>query len=350
MTSSHIDIDLFPDYSKNYGEDTAQRKPAYRSAIEDSSFSPEVKAKVNEWHGKAASMLDALDAMLARRKAQVDPLLSAAEQSLDEARAILATIRVALAEALDGGDPLGEAVRRVQARLPPHTPAAAEAVCDLSDTEISAVRALKLSPPPAVRTVVCVVCSILKLGSRLIADAPPSNAAAPVTRAGPLPLASWEEAQALLANKDFAKALKGYDPRALHAHLPTATSLKARLASLGASGGSGSSGRGPGARKTLRGAAARATAAAALPGSSSIGGVAETLMLNVAVRSGGRAVGALYLWAARVLAHAEALREEEELEKEQEVEAEALAGVLGQAQMHLDEAQRRLEQVSSSSP
>ena len=44
------------------------------------------------------------------------------------------------------------------------------------------------------------------------------------------------------------------------------------------------------------------------------------------------------------------LMEAEQAREAQEAEAEALAGVLGQAQMHLDEAQRRLEQGSSSSP
>ena len=77
-----------------------------------------------------------------------------------------------------------------------------------------------------------------------------------------------------------------------------------------------------------------------------MGGVAGTaMMLKVAVRSGGRAVGQLYLWCARVLAEAEDRKEEAELERAQEEESSALAGVLEQAQASLDDAEIRLEEA-----
>ena len=48
---------LFPDYSKSENDDA---KPTYRSVIEESSFSPEVKAKVAAWHQRSMDMLDAM--------------------------------------------------------------------------------------------------------------------------------------------------------------------------------------------------------------------------------------------------------------------------------------------------
>ena len=44
----------------------------------------------------------------------------------------------------------------------------------------------------------------------------------------------------MLANQNFAKALKGYDPRDLHAHPASAKSLKARLVALRSPDGPGS--------------------------------------------------------------------------------------------------------------
>ena len=81
--------------------------------------------------------------------------------------------------------------------------------------------------------------------------------------------------------------------------------------------------------------------------SSGVGGVADTaLMLKVATRSGGRAVGQLYLWCARVLAEADALAEEDALHQAQEEESEALADVLDKAQATLDIAEQRLREAS----
>jgi hypothetical protein len=40
----------------------------YRSAIEDSTFSPEIKAKVAAWHVRGAELIAQLDALLSRRQ------------------------------------------------------------------------------------------------------------------------------------------------------------------------------------------------------------------------------------------------------------------------------------------
>lgn len=325
---------LFPDYART----TRPTRPAYTSAIESTSFSPEVKAAVAGWHERSADLLERMDLALQRRSQQVKNHLRECERGFAEVRAILLTIRASLAEVLDGIDPLGEAVARVKAKLPPLAPAAAEAVFDLSDTEISAVRALKHSPPPVVKTVVCCVCTLLHLGTKL--------RTASAADASPLPLASWEEGQAMLANQNFAKALKGYDPRDLHAHPASAKSLKARLVALRSPDGPGST--------TSREKFARArtqltqrSSASAAAMSSGVGGVADTaLMLKVATRSGGRAVGQLYLWCARVLAEADALAEEDALHQAQEEESEALADVLDKAQATLDIAEQRLREAS----
>lgn len=342
---------LFPDYAK--GE---QRR--FRTAIDDTSFSPEVKAKVQDWHRRSNDLLCQLDEMLLRRRRALDPHIAEAERLCDEARAILACLRSALAEVLDAADPLGEAIRRVKARLPPLAPAAAQAVCDLTDTEISAVRALNRSPPPVVRIVVCSCCLLLKLGTPArssVSGTAPSKAA--------LPLPSWEEAQAMLARPDFARALKGYDPRALHAHAATAQSLRQRLASLGNGGHASTAGGGADAsrsssngsvRQGLSRAAreARATPATqtALRALSTTAVVAQVAMLNAAVRSGGRAVGQLYLWCARVLAEAEALEEEEALVQAQEEESSALAATLERAQSALDEADQWAVSLGAVAP
>ena len=337
---------LFPEYDRD--ADSSEKNRGYISAIEDSSFSPEVKAAVAGWHRRSADLLDSMDAMLARRRQQVDQHFETCDRRLAEARAILLAIRSALEEVIDGGDPLGEAVQRVKLRLPPLAPAASDAVCDLSDQEISAVRALKHSPPPVVRTVVCCVCTLLKLKSKLAdtvagTTAASGGSATAAIGAAPLPLASWEEGQAMLARPDFAKALRGFDPRDLNMHPPTAKAIKSRLASLGAESSSTSSGGGTARAGLMR---ARAQLSHRTSSSASIGGVAGTaMMLKVAVRSGGRAVGQLYLWCARVLAEAEDRKLEEELERAQEEESSALAGVLEQAQASLEEAEIRLEEA-----
>ena len=93
------------------------------TAIDGTSFSPEVKAKCRDWHRRGAELIASLDELLERRKA-TEPVVRSAEVHIEEARAILASIRSALHEVIDGGDPLGEAVRRIQARLPPLAPAA----------------------------------------------------------------------------------------------------------------------------------------------------------------------------------------------------------------------------------
>ena len=325
--------DLFPEYDAS--------APTFKTAIDDTSFSPEVKAKVADWHRRSHDLLSSLDEMLNRRRQVADPHLAEAERLCNEARAILASIRSALSEVLDGGDPLGEAVRRVKAALPPLAPAAAEAVCDLSDSEISHVRALSRSPPQNVRIVVCCCCSLLKLCGL------PAEAA----NARPRELASWEDAQAMLARADFSKALKGYDPRILHDHTATAASLKAKLAALGCGGGGDAAGGAAGGsptRRALTRAAAQTSRRSAAPQMLLPGAVHQVAVLQAAVRSGGRAVGQLYLWCARVLAEADNLREEARLEAAREEESGALAQVLARAQEELDQVEQRAAEIASA--
>ena len=227
-----------------------------------------------------------------------------------------ASLRLALEEVLDGLDPIGVAVQRVKERLPPLAPAAADAVCDLTDTEISAVRALNRSPPQVVRVVVCVCCSLIKLARPGIVPAETS----------PQPLASWDDAQALLARPDFAKALKGYDPKVLHRHPLTAKSLRLQLANCAAH------------RDAFTALEARAPSPA------------FQLALEAkkqAMRGGGKAVGSLYLWCARVLAAAEDLLEEQRLQEAQEAESGGLASVLEHAQAELERVEQRAAALGS---
>ena len=265
---------------------------------------------------------------MARRRRAIDPGIEEAERLCNEARAILASLRLALEEVLDGLDPIGVAVQRVKERLPPLAPAAADAVCDLTDTEISAVRALNRSPPQVVRVVVCVCCSLIKLARPGIVPAETS----------PQPLASWDDAQALLARPDFAKALKGYDPKVLHRHPLTAKSLRLQLANILSSGGSGSGGA-TSARQRLQRARASATAGGIV--------VHQVTTFNAAVRGGGKAVGSLYLWCARVLAAAEDLLEEQRLQEAQEAESGGLASVLEHAQAELERVEQRAAALGS---
>ena len=318
MLSGKSENNLFPEYE-------ATDADSRRTAIDDTSFSPEVKAKVRGWHIRSDNLLADLDAMIALRRRAVDPGIEEAERLCNEARAILASLRLALEEVLDGLDPIGVAVQRVKERLPPLAPAAADAVCDLTDTEISAVRALNRSPPQVVRVVVCVCCSLIKLARPGIVPAETS----------PQPLASWDDAQALLARPDFAKALKGYDPKVLHRHPLTAKSLRSQLANLS----SGSSGSATSARQRLQRARASATAGGIV--------VHQVTTFNAAVRGGGKAVGSLYLWCARVLAAAEDLLEEQRLQEAQEAESGGLASVLEHAQSELERVEQRAAALGS---
>ena len=61
MLSGKSENNLFPEYEAT---DTDSR----RTAIDDTSFSPEVKAKVRGWHIRSDNLLSDLDAMLARRR------------------------------------------------------------------------------------------------------------------------------------------------------------------------------------------------------------------------------------------------------------------------------------------
>ena len=322
--------------------------------------SPDVIARQVQWHQKGADLLAMMDGLLARRQA-VDPIDASAERHIAEARAILAAIRCALAEVFDGSDPIGEAISRVSAALPPLAPAAAEAICDLSDAEISAVRALKLSPPPAVRLVCVCVCTLLRAASH---DSATPHRGSMRQEGGREPdgrdphghlihlvgvgtsggagahsavpascLASWEEAQAMLARPDFSSRLRGFDPRILHAQPAPASMVEQQLASL-ASGT-------PRRRSTSETRPWRqARQAAAMQPQLAV--AQTTVMLNAAVRSGGRAIGQLFLWCSRVLAEARDLRERDALVEAQRSETGALSALLEEAQQKLDllEAQR----------
>jgi hypothetical protein len=316
----------------------------------DSGFSPEVQQKCAHWHQRSADLIAMLDGMIARKVETVDPLTASAERLTAEARAILAALRAALAEVRDGEDPLGEAVARVNARLPPLAPAAADAISDLSDAEISAIRSLRQAPPASVRLVVTSVCTLLRLrvppsasAASSITGGSSATGVAPSTSTGTChtSVASWEESQQMLARADFTKALKGFDPRTLHAHPDLAASVRLRLAELAHA----SSARRSTATTAADGERARPWRAlrnsqgGSQGGPSSVGSVGQTaLMLRAAVRGGGQAVGQLFLWCSRVLSEAADLKQAEQLEAVREAECGALAAVL-------DEAQEKLERL-----
>mmetsp|Transcript_4489 Transcript_4489/g.11849 ORF Transcript_4489/g.11849 Transcript_4489/m.11849 type:complete len:290 (-) Transcript_4489:549-1418(-) len=267
------------------------------------------------WHQTGKELLAQMDLLLQRRRG-VASGLERAEEYLAEARAILAALRSALQEARDGCDPLGMAVEHAREKLQPN--AASEAVNDLKDSEISALRALKLSPPANVRSVVCCACSLLKLHAQC-AHCHHDEAAAK--------LMTWDEAQTMLASPHFRGALRSFDPRLLHSHAQLASTVREQLASLSTSG-----------RSTVRrGLPSRSASGPAL---SPV--VAQTTMLSAAVRSGGRSVGQLYLWLSRVLAESVALQEVELLEHEQAEESRALSDVLEEAERHVEECHEGL--------
>ena len=268
----------------------------YRSAIEDSTFSPEIKAKVAAWHVRGAELIAQLDALLSRRQG-VDVNFERADTRLAEARAILAALRAALDEVVDFRDPLGASVRYAQAKLRPS--AAAEAVRDLKETEIAAIRALKYNPPTNVRTVVC---------------------------------CAWEEAQALLASPELRPALRSFDPHHLHSGTGpvVAAAVRNALAMLPRA----SSTRQASVRAAAHGHMAMAAGSAPT--------VLQLTSLQAAVRSGGAAIGALFLWCARVLSESQALKEAETLEQAQQAEENGLAKALARAKQHLDAFEERL--------
>ena len=135
----------------------------------------------------------------------------------------------------------------------------------------------------------------------------------------------------MLSRPDFASALRGYDPRVLHAHAATATSLRTLLTSLRAE---------PRRRVSRDGPAATLASAAAA--------VQPLATLQAAVRSGGRAVGQLYLWCSRVLSEAQALEAEDRLEEARAEESDALAGVLARAHDALERLERKSADLASS--
>lgn len=290
----------------------AMSQSAAESLARMSGFSPEVQQKCAHWHQRSADLIAMLDSLIDRKVETVDAQTASAERHTAEARAILAALRAALAELRDGEDPLGEAVARVNARLPPLAPAAADAIADLSDAEISAIRSLRQAPPASVRLVVTSVCTLLRLRvpppagaattplqSSSDASAQSGVTSSAATGAAPslsrdtsrgtshTPIVSWEESQQMLARADFTKALKGFDPRTLHAHPDLAASVRQRLADLAhapAARGSVVAERG---RPWRASPSAHAGSLARPPSVSSVGQTA--LMLRAAVRGGGQA-------------------------------------------------------------
>jgi phosphoenolpyruvate-protein kinase (PTS system EI component) len=70
--------------------------------------------------------------------------------------------------------------------------------------------------------------------------------------------------------------------------------------------------------------------------------VLQLTSLQAAVRSGGAAIGALFLWCARVLSESQALKEAETLEQAQQAEENGLADALARAKKHLDAFEEQL--------
>ena len=299
-----------------------------------SGFSPEVQRKCAHWHQRSADLIAMLDSLIDRKVETVDAQTASAERHTAEARAILAALRAALAELRDGEDPLGEAVARVNARLPPLAPAAADAIADLSDAEISAIRSLRQAPPASVRLVVTSVCTLLRLRvpppagaattplhsssdasaqSGVISSAatgaapsPSSDTSSGTSRGNSrdtgrgtsrgtshTPIVSWEESQQMLARADFTKALRGFDPRTLHAHPELAASVRQRLADLAhapAARGAVVAGAVVAGRGRPWRASPTSHAGSLAGGPASVGSVGQTaLMLRAAVRGGGQA-------------------------------------------------------------
>ena len=312
---------------------------AAESLARMSGFSPEVQQKCAHWHQRSADLIAMLDSLIDRKVETVDAQTASAERHTAEARAILAALRAALAELRDGEDPLGEAVARVNARLPPLAPAAADAIADLSDAEISAIRSLRQAPPASVRLVVTSVCTLLRLrvpppagaattplhsssdasaqsgvissAANGAAPSPSSDTSSGTSRGNSrdtgrgtsrgtshTPIVSWEESEQMLARADFTKALRGFDPRTLHAHPELAASVRQRLADLAhapaARGAVVAGAVVAGAVVAGRGRPWRASptshAGSLAGGPASVGSVGQTaLMLRAAVRGGGQA-------------------------------------------------------------
>ena len=71
----------------------------------------------------------------------------------------------------------------------------------------------------------------------------------------------------------------------------------------------------------------------------------QAVLLRAAERSGGKAVGRLFLWCSRVLAEAIALKEADELEAAREAESGELSVVLEDVQVELERCERDVAQM-----
>ena len=75
----------------------------------------------------------------------------------------------------------------------------------------------------------------------------------------------------------------------------------------------------------------------------------QAVLLKAAERSGGKAVGRLFLWCSRVLAEAQALKEEDELQEAREAESSQLSVVLEDVQVELEQCERDVAQMHGGS-
>ena len=265
------------------------------SPIESSNFSPATKAKVRHWHDRAAALLSSLDVAISHTPSATEAAVDRVERLLAAARVDLQVLLAALAEI--HAEPQAEVV--VRAPQP-----AAEAVKALSTAEVATLRSLHASPPQAVREVM--VCTATLLACCACGGDTPR-----------VELVSWEEAQRCMASNDLKRRLLGADARSVAAVPTLAQRVRLRLASLGKMNAS----------QPRRGN--RVTASG-------------PLALQVAARSGGRAVGALYLWCARMLAAADVERAKAHRAAEA-AEAAALEDVLRRARHMLDELESERE-------
>ena len=105
--------------------------------------------------------------------------------------------------------------------------AAADAVRDLSKGDVDEIRALKIAPPPIVQLIVCCVCTLLGADEAKRRSWAGTVSTAALKRQGGL--ASWEEAQKMLAKADFKPVLLAYDPAVLLTQTDAIDAVRGRI-------------------------------------------------------------------------------------------------------------------------
>jgi len=268
-----------------------------QSPIDSSNFSPATKAKVRHWHDRAAALLSSLDVAIGHVSSTTESAIERVDRLLAGARVDLQVLIASLSEIHAAQADVMHIV------LAPE--AAAEAITVLSNAEVATLRSLHVGPPQVVREVM--ICT-----STLLACCGCGGGSGT-----PRELVSWEEARRCVSGGDLKRRLLSADARSVAAAPELAQRIKLRLAPLGGS-------------VTSRPRRGRGLS------------TAEPLSLQVAARSGGRAVGALYLWCARILAAADVERARAS-RVEEAGEADALEGVLCRARQMLDELERERE-------